>query len=70
MLGLVRNRVRSQPRENIESRECQILGIIDFGPRQIACSGESNPDAFIRELLHGDIKELVLVATPNQVVDL
>src|SRR5439155_9274590 len=70
MLGLRRDRGRSQSRENIESRKCQIARIVDFCPTQIPCTGNSNPDAFIGELLHGDIKELALVASSNQLVNL
>jgi hypothetical protein len=52
------------------SGKLKILGIVDFGPRQIACGCKSNVNTLVGEVLHRDIKELVLVACLNQIVHL
>ena len=56
--------------KNVGSRERQVTWIVNLGPRHFTSTGESDVDAFISKLLHGDIKEFILPAAPNQAFDL
>jgi hypothetical protein len=52
------------------SRKLKILWIVDFGPRQVACRCKSDANTLIGEMLHRDVKKLVLVACLNQIANL
>src|SRR5215475_3879776 len=50
------------------ARKCQVRRIVDFGPRKSCRAGKAHMHSAIRQLLHGNIEELVDSALVNESV--